>query len=122
MGYNFTEERVKEIFNLSDFPIRSLHRIENQYWPQAVEYDEIRRDSPWWLVSTEFGLIRIGWRKRVIEIDWSDTGFKLEDPIDNSVTHSPTLVHAWSTGLAVHYLTQLYIRLGYLKIMKEREN
>jgi len=98
------EEQAKALFLLAGFKVSRLHRLENKYWPEA--YVEERRGSPWWLAITEFGPIEIGWRKRVISIDWSDTPVRQEVTKDE-VTKSDTLVHAWSYVKALEYLTAL---------------
>lgn len=57
-------------------------------------------------VKTPAGLIVIGWRKRVINIDWHDTPIRkiiTEDPN----TKSETMVHAWNNQEALKYLTAL---------------
>jgi len=58
---------------------------------------------PWWLVKTHLGLIEIGWRKRVISINWSDTKVKTIVTTDN-VTKDENGVHAYSVEDAVKYL------------------
>jgi hypothetical protein len=68
-----------------------------------------RHKYPWWLIKTEFGLIMIGWRKRVINIDWSDTPGR---PSGNTLTaddttKDTTVIHAWSELKAIEYLTAL---------------
>jgi hypothetical protein len=99
-----TEEQAKALFLLAGFNATRFHRLENKYWPEA--YAELRRNSPWWLVITEFGPIEIGWRKRVISIDWQDTAARVEVTEDN-VTKDSTSVHAWSYVKALQYLTTL---------------
>lgn len=71
----------------------------------ANEYDP-ERDDPWWLVETNLGMIKIGWRKRVINIDWSATAIR-KVVTDEDVTKDETMVHAWSTLKAIEYLTVL---------------
>lgn len=100
------EAKVRALMELADIPVLSLHRIENKYWPNNGHYEEIRRESPWWLVRTPFGLIEIGWRKRVISIDWENTDLRGQ-VTDDDVTKSETMVHAWSYVKALTYLTEL---------------
>lgn len=99
-----TEDQAKALFLLAGFKATRFHRLENKYWPDA--YVEERRDSPWWLAITEFGPIEIGWRKRVISINWEDTAARVIVTEDN-VTKEMTLVHAWSYVKALEYLTAL---------------
>jgi len=113
-------EKVKALFLLAGFKVQSTYKLENQYWPEA--YTELRQENPWWLVKTEYGLVKIGWRKRVISIDWSDTLYqaKIVDDSDShwpdsittdEVTRSETLVHAWNYLKALEYLMSLHVQL-----------
>lgn len=110
------EERMKALFLLTGFEIEKSYELVNEYWGTD------QPDSPWWLVKTEYGMIKIGWRKRVINIDWSDTEYKAGeskfwdgrdiDVITNDdVTKDPTHIHAWGYAKAVEYLTTLHLRL-----------
>lgn len=111
-----TEDEVKAIFLLAGIHAEKLYKIANKYDGQM--------DYPWWLVKTKWGMIEIGWRKRVINIDWSDTPLRIKKnairefefhmlPITNSdVTHEETYVHAWSYGAAVDYLAEFKRRMG----------
>lgn len=76
----------------------TMYELVNEYDPE--------RDDSWWLVKTELGLIKIGWRKRVICIDWSETPIRKLVTTDD-VTKDETMVHAWSVGEAIKYLTTL---------------
>ncbi len=58
--------KVEALFLLAGFDIKSLTELPDQYCG--------RPDASWWIVKTEHGDIEIGWRKRVISIEWSDTG------------------------------------------------
>lgn len=96
-----TEEQARAIFLLAGISVSNAFQIENGYWPEA--YVEARKASPWWLMKTERGLVRIGRRKRVISIDWSNTPVRLEVTEDDT-TKGDTYVHAWTNGNAVDYL------------------
>ncbi|MCA8938234.1 MAG: hypothetical protein KDB07_00370 [Planctomycetes bacterium] len=56
-------------------------------------------------------MVRIGWRKRVVEIDWSDTPVRRLVGKDD-VTKTETLIHAWSVGKVVEYLSELASELN----------
>jgi hypothetical protein len=64
--------------------------------------------DPWWLVRTPAGLVQIGWRKRVINIDWSDTDVRTVVTSDD-VTKTETYVHAWSEAKALEYLSAFWL-------------
>lgn len=104
MAHPFSENHVRAIFLLSGIPILSIHEITNKYWPKVPDYDRIRIESPWFLVGTSFGLIEIGWRKRVISIDWTHTNVRKIVTSDD-VTKDSGFVHAWSYLKAVEYMT-----------------
>lgn len=65
---------------------------------------------PWFIVTTKKGRIKIGWRKRVIEINWlgstieqsSQSLFPNED-----VTRFDQTIHAWSLEKAEEYINKL---------------
>jgi hypothetical protein len=94
------EEQAKSIFISAGFEVLKLYELTNQYWGKN---DVV---GPWWLVKTPIGFIRIGWRKRVIEIDWSDTGIR-KIITESDVTKDETMVHAYTVPLAVEYLQLL---------------
>lgn len=104
MSMEFTEQHVRGLFLLTGIEVLNLWQIENQYWPDA--YVEERKRSPWFLVKTRDGIVRIGWRKSVLSIDWSDTPIHLVVTEDN-VTKEEQLVHAYSYAKAVEYLQAL---------------
>jgi hypothetical protein len=95
---------VVSILTLAGLKPERMWELANGYWPDSPDYDDVR--TPWWLAQTSVGLIRIGWRKRVIEIDWSATGNEVS-VTDDDVTKWLTMVHAYSTAKAVEYLTKL---------------
>ena len=98
-------DKVQALFLLADFEAKNFHKIENEYYCSEASAD-LRRASPWWLVETEYGLIKIGWRSRVIAIDWSSLEYRGIITKDD-VTKDNTMVHAWSYSAAVRYLADL---------------
>jgi len=97
-----TLPELTAIFLLAGIEIKAIVPIENEYWPRA--YVELIEKNPWYLVTTEFGVIKIGWRKRVISIEWSQTNRRGEVTHDD-VTKGDDYVHAYGYGSAVTYLT-----------------
>lgn len=104
-----TEEQAAALFLLAGFEVSRLYRLENQYWPGA--YVEERKNSPWWLATTPYGAIKIGWRKRVISIDWEDTSIRVV-PTEDEVTKGDTYAHAWNHVKALQYLTAVRHAVG----------
>lgn len=104
-----TQEEAKSLFSLAGFQVLKMYQLANGYIPieRASERDfQYLQANPWWLAKTDFGLIRIGWRKRVISIDWSDTPFRGVITEDD-VTKDGEGVHAYSYVKALEYLTAL---------------
>lgn len=114
------KEHVEAIFLLAGISISSMEKIDNQYWPSNPAYAEERAHSPWWLVTTSKGVLVIGWRKKVIHIDWSNAGIVfplihigdqkyLSDThiIRNNNTKWATGGHAYGHGEAVQILKGL---------------
>lgn len=66
--------------------------------------------NPWFLITTNRGIIRMGWRKRVIHIDWdeSDITYRSEDLFpEEDVTKFDRTIHAHGYEKAREYLTVL---------------
>ena len=87
-----------------------------QLFPDPIYIEEIPngycsdwccRQIPWFIVTTVVGRIKIGWRKRVISIDWSstrDTKNCDELFINEDVTKGFKFIHAWSLDDAKRYI------------------
>jgi hypothetical protein len=117
-----TEDKVRAIFLLANIPVQNLVKIENEYWQPNPEFNGIRHSSPWWLVAVQYGFIKIGWRKRVINIDWSATPLRIDRnsipayefhkrPITtDEVTEWDSGIHAEGYHKAIEYLTEMDIR------------
>lgn len=99
-----SDERLLGLFTVSGIAPSTVWTLPNQYWPDTEHYADVRRKNPWLLVKTKWGLIQLGWRKRVIEIDWSDTPIRGEVTPDD-VTKVSTMVHAYSYEKALTYLS-----------------
>lgn len=85
-----------------------VKKIPNQYGGRGPMYVNF----PWLEVTTPKGIITIGWRRRVIHIDWekSDIGLSAHTLFPNEeVTKWDRGIHAWGYPKAKEYL---YILLG----------
>lgn len=95
------EQKNKILECFPDSPIY-VEEIPNEYCKGACCYDR-----PWLIVTTNRGRIKIGWRKRVINIDWKDSTIKQSGhqlfPNDE-VTRWETGIHAYSYEDATRYL------------------
>jgi hypothetical protein len=73
------------------------------------EYGE-RPHYPWFAVTTSKGVIKIGWRHRVINIDWSESDIKKTGKElfpEEDVTRGENYIHAWGYEKAQEYLHKL---------------
>lgn len=82
-----------------------IEEIPNGYYSSSF-YEHL----PWFIVTTKIGRIEIGWRKRVISIDWSDSialknGCELFK--DEDVTKGDDYIHAWSIEKAEEYINKI---------------
>ena len=91
------KSRLLSTFVTAGIPTDTVYELVNEY---------SRNGYPWFLVKTEKGFIKIGWRKRVINIDWSDADIRYT--VEDDVTKDDTFCHAWSYDKAVKYLTDAY--------------
>lgn len=102
------QEHVTELIKLfTDAGFGTIHvkTIDNQYSSNAWYYV-----SPWIIATTYKGPITIGWRKRVINIDWSNSDIKADGEVlfkDEKTTSGERFVHAWGWDKAVEYLNKL---------------
>jgi hypothetical protein len=81
-----------------------VEEIPNGYCPRWC-----CKHLPWFVVTTKIGRIKIGWRKRVINIDWSGTQApKAEDLFpQEDVTKFERGIHAWGLEKAREYVLRI---------------
>lgn len=99
------QTRMRKLFKESGIPLTGGQwMIPNRYWGDSYWA------SPWMMFVTPAGPIRVGWRKRVLEIDWSasNIGVKAEKLTDDKVTKGDRMIHAWGQEKAVEYLQALW--------------
>lgn len=110
------KDKVKSLFILANFEVKHEHQLQNQYWPVVPNYYDLIMDNPWWLLMTQYGYIKIGTRKRVIEIDWTETAYR-GIITDDNVTKTDTYVLAWTIDDCLKYLTMLNKQLASITII-----
>lgn len=101
--YLAKNERVyfTEILSQAGFDAFRLLETKNHYCECEV-------CAPWYRAQTPFGEILIGWRKRVIHVDWSKTGKDLLHLFkDEDVTKDKYYIHAWGKEKAIEYLNRI---------------
>jgi hypothetical protein len=101
-------EEVTGLFALAGIPVLRVKSMTDGYscGPDDPRFFEKPPRCVWWFVKTPAGWVEIGWRKRVIAINWEDTHVRKIITKDD-VTKSETDVHAWSNLKALEYLTAL---------------
>jgi hypothetical protein len=85
-------------FTEKDIPNQTTNVVRS--WMNDYRW---RYNRPAWLVKTEYGLVQFTPRKRVYDIDWSETPVRGE-VTSADVTKDATRVHAWSDEAALTYL------------------
>lgn len=93
----------KRIFNKSGFKEVPMREVKNEYGSHSY-------NGPWFMVELNscFPEIRIGWRKRVIEIVWEDWNVDLSKLFEGEkVTILNHGVHAWGEEKAIEYLKRI---------------
>ncbi len=93
-------KKIEALLELAGIKYLKLYEIVNEYWHDNSVM------GPWWLVQTKYGMIKIGWRNRVINIDWSDTPIRVV-VTEHEVTRGEHMVHAYTYHNAVEYLSTL---------------
>lgn len=101
-------KEVESLFALAGITVLRIKALPDGYGysPEDPRYYEIPPRVAWWFVKTPVGWVEIGWRKRVINIDWEDTPVR-KIITDDYVTKSETNVHACGIAYALEYLTAL---------------
>lgn len=117
MSY-FPEEKIRAVFLLADIEVIKLEEIDNEYCSPTC-----CPENNWWLVTTDIGIIKVGWRKRVINLDWSlvpdaPTGYEFQD----EVTKWATGIHAYGYGKLVQYLVDLKVGVRNIWLEKSRKS
>ena len=78
--------------------------------PNGYCSDYCCKHLPWFIVTTNKGRIKIGWRKRVIHLEWTDTIIKEDAETlfpSKDVTKYDKVIHAWGYEKAKEYLNKL---------------
>lgn len=86
------------------------HEIFVEEIPNGYCSDYCCKHLPWFVVTTKVGRIEIGWRKRVIQIDWKESLIKTKARDlfpDENVTKEDTYIHAWGAEKAKEYIQRL---------------
>ena len=96
---------ARMMFTLAGLAPIYVREIDNKYCgPKCCPH------RVWLLVTTRIGVIEVGWRKRVMVIDWSAsdvTKTAAELFAGEDVTKGDRMIHAWSYEKATEYLIKI---------------
>ena len=106
------EAMFDSAFQMAGYQASQLIAIPNQYG--SGDYL-----GPWFEVRTELGVITIGWRRRVIQIDWSQTGRDLEHLFEEAGTKAAQYVHAYGYREASEYLGRIRVALTSRELVEQ---
>lgn len=101
------EAKIKEEL-LKTFSNAGVEYIHVKEVPN--EYMKARRE-PWLVVTTKIGPVKIGWRKRVINIDWSATDVEASANdlfSQENTTKGNQFIHAWGGEAASEYIRKIH--------------
>lgn len=88
-------------FHDAGMTISATQQVPNEYGSTSYR-------GPWYIITTQFGPFKVGWRKRVIELNWTAAG---EDYLglfnDVKDTKDHTGLHAYSYQDLMKYLTRI---------------
>jgi hypothetical protein len=102
----FQRGKFEAAFMEAGFSVVYMEPAPNEYFGDDAE----ALSSPWYVVTTPRGHIKVGWRKRVIVLDWERSEiqasahqlFPQED-----VTKGDRMIHCWTYEKLAQYLTAL---------------
>ena len=94
-------EFFEEVFEKAGASGALLNEIPNSYCQCEV-------CAPWFTARLPYGDITIGWRKRVISIDWSGLPDLSALFAEESVTKGPNMIHAYGKDKAIDYVRKIH--------------
>jgi len=98
-------EELSGLFKEAGFDPIHIEVINSEYCGEACCYK-----YPWIIATTNKGRIKLGWRKRVMNLDWSDSDLGIngmEMFKDEDVTKGTSYIHCWGKEKALEYLKKL---------------
>lgn len=114
-------EYYRALLLLAGVPYTAEFEIKNGY--HGYSSDPIYC-QPWLMIMTKWGAVKIGWRKRVINIDWRDSNYPdaLVEPPESWITHDKGFIHCYGYEQAITALKGMmarFERLDYFASMKD---
>jgi hypothetical protein len=113
---SLNEETIRLDPKSKEFANKEKTDIISLFGDRAIYVEEIPngycseyccKHLPWFIITTNKGRIKIGWRKRVIEINWDDS-IIIENAEflfpNEDVTKFDKTIHAWELEKAKQYI------------------
>lgn len=107
MEEQLTIDKISAMFTLAEIKVKAIYEIINQYHGKRGMDPRFLIDNPWFLVSTEYGNIVLGPRKRVYQLQWDETNLREYLPViwgQDNTTSTETYIHAYTEE---HLLTNI---------------
>lgn len=101
-----TRRRIEGLF--SDW--ESGNPIYVEEIPNGYSQDYYYRNRPWYRITTTIGHFVVGWRKRVLNIDWSETTCKKSARVifPDKDLGPEQYIHADTYESASHYIRRIF--------------
>lgn len=117
--------KFKEVFANAGLHDVSLITVPNEYWPKEKSGRQPHYAAPWYLAQVgDLPPFKLGWRKSVISIDWSESGLRMRDEVfaSEDVTKSATGIHAHGYAKASEYLAKLVAEFKAVEAVERKES
>lgn len=99
------QEQFTEVFQKVGFSEIVIKPIKNEY--EGCQDPNCTKCASWFLIETGYGIFKVGWRKRVINITWPKEKNFLSLFIGENVTKSESFIHAHGWEKLEEYLTKI---------------
>lgn len=119
MSEALTLEKIEAMFTLAEIKVNAIYALHNRYMGKILNKAdaEFSANYPWFLVSTQYGNVVLGPRKKVYHLEWVETKLRQKLPCEegeewissqDNYVHSHTeealLLNIKKLGKALHDL------------------
>lgn len=103
-----TKDRILALALLAGVPYTEVHELPNGYLAS-------RTDDPWLLFVCAGRTFRMGWRKRVLHVEWTNgLAAPISEPDLQWISHDDNYFHAWNWPQALTFLSRVVDQLAVL--------
>lgn len=98
------KDKLMAVALLAGLEYTEVHKLPNAYWPNSPD--------PWLLFVCDGGTVTMGWRKRVLHVEWTiGDADAIEDEDLKWISHASRFFHAWDWIQAVRFLSRVVDQL-----------